>query len=172
MNAPTNLSTLRLYQIADDYVTALDALAEMDDLPPEAIADTLEGLAGTFESKAGNVAAYIRSLEAEAAAIEEARKAMERRESALEHHAARLRDYLKTEMERTGLTRIKNPWLTLRIQASPPSVVIGDETMLPERFKQPVTTIKLLKSEISKALKAGESVFGARLQTTSRLIIQ
>ena len=95
MNAPANLSSLRLYQIADDYLTALEALAEMEDLPPEAIADTLEGLAGTFQDKAANVAAYIRTLDAEAAALEDARQAMERRQSALERHAARLRDYLK-----------------------------------------------------------------------------
>ena len=172
MNAPVNLSSLRLFDIADDYLNALEALAEMDDLPPEAIADTLEGLAGAFESKAAHVAAYIRTLEAEAAAIEDVRKAMERRENALQRHTMRLRDYLKTEMERTGLTRMKNTWLTLQIQANPLSVVIEDETMVPERFKQPVTTIKLLKSEIGKALKAGEAVFGARLQTSTRLVIQ
>ncbi len=172
MNTPVNLSSLRLYEIADDYLNTLEALAEMDDLPPEAIADTLEGLAGTFESKAAHVAAYIRSLEAEAAAIEDARKAMERRENALERHARRLRDYLKDQMERTGTPRVKNPWITVRIQTNPPSVLIEDETLLPERFKQPVTTIKLLKSEIGKTLKAGEAVFGARLQTSTRLVIQ
>lgn len=172
MNAPVNTSTLRLYQIADDYLTALDALAELDDLPPEAIADTLEGLAGTFQDKAANVAAYIRTLEAEAAAIAEARKAMEQRQSALERHAGRLRDYLKGQMERTGIPRVKNPWIAVRVQPNPPSVVIEDETMLPDRFKQPVTTLKLLKSDIARALKAGEPVFGAHLQTTNRLIIQ
>jgi hypothetical protein len=172
MNAPVNLSTLRLYQIADDYLNALEALAELEDLPPEAIADTLEGLSGTFESKAANVAAYIRTLEAEAAAIADARQAMERREEALHRHAARLRDYLKGQMERTGIPRVKNSWVTVRIQSNPPSVVIEDETLLPERFKQPVTTLKLLKSDIARVLKAGESVFGARLEQTTRLVIQ
>jgi len=172
MNAPANLSSLRLYQIADDYLTALEALAEMEDLPPEAIADTLEGLAGRFQDKAANVAAYIRTLDAEATAIADARQAMERRQSALERHAGRLRDYLKGQMERTGIPRVKNPWVSVRVQPNPPSVVIEDETLLPERFKQPVTTLKLLKSEIARALKAGESVFGAHLQTTTRLVIQ
>ena len=172
MNAPANLSSLRLYQIADDYLIALEALAEIEDLPPEAIADTLEGLAGTFQDKAANVAAYIRTLDAEAAAIEDARKAMERRQSALERHAARLRDYLKDRMERTGIARVENSWVSVRVQPNPPSVVIEDETLLPDRFKQEVTTVKLLRCNIAKALKAGESVFGARLQTTTRLVIQ
>jgi len=172
MNAPANSSSLRLYQIADDYLIALEALAELDDLPPEAIADTLEGLAGTFQDKAAHVAAYIRTLDAEAAAIAAARQAMERREAALRRHAERLRDYLKGQMERTGIPRVRNPWIAVRVQPNPPSVVIEDETLLPDRFKQPVTTLKLLKSDIARALKAGESVFGARLQTTTRLVIQ
>lgn len=172
MNAPAHLSTLRLYQIADDYLNALEALAELENLPPEAIADTLEGLSGTFQDKAANVAAYIRTLEAEAAAIADARKAMEQRENALERHAARLRDYLKGQMERTGIPRVKNAWVTVRVQPNPPSVVIDDETLLPNRFKQSVTTLKLLKSDIARALKAGQSVFGARLEQTTRLVIQ
>lgn len=170
MNAP--LSTLRLYELADDYLNALEALAEIEDLPPEAIADTLAGLSGTLESKAANVAAYIRHLEAEAVAIEDAWKAMERRQSALERHAHRLRDYLKGEMERTRLMKAKNLFISVRVQANPPSVVIDDEMQLPERFKQPITTIKLLKSEIGKALKAGEPVRGAHLAQSTRLVIQ
>lgn len=170
MNVPVR--TLTLYRLADDYLTALDALTEMDDLPPEAIADTLEGLAGTFEDKAVAVAAYLRTLEAESQAIADARKAMERRETALTNHALRLRAYLKAEMERTGLTRVQHPWLALRVQPNPPSVVIEDEAMLPARFREAVTTVKVLKAEIGKALKAGESVFGAHLEQSTRLVIR
>src|SRR5918992_3930991 len=104
-----SISTLRLYEIADNYLQALEELAELEDLPAEVIADTLEGLQGSFEAKAVNVGAYIRSLEAEASAIEEARKSMERRQKALERHADRLRDYLRLQMERTGLRHIKVP---------------------------------------------------------------
>jgi hypothetical protein len=172
MNAPANTSTLRLYQIADDYLTALDALAELDDLPAEAIADTLEGLAGTFQDQAAHVAAYIRTLDAEAAAIAAARQAMERRQGALERHAGRLRDYLKGQMERTGIPRVKNPWVSVRVQPNPPSVVIEDEALLPKCFKESITTVKLLKAEIGKALKAGKPVTGARLERTTRLVIQ
>lgn len=170
MNAPAR--TLTLYAIADDYLAAFDALTESDEIPPEAVADTLEGLAGTFEDKAVNVALYLRTLEAEANAIAEARTAMERRETALRHQALRLREYLKAEMERTGLTRLDSPCLALRVQPNPPAVVIEDEGMLPERFTETVTTVKILKADIGKALKAGEAVFGAHLERTTRLVIR
>ena len=170
MNAP--LRSLTLYQLADDYLAAFDALSEMDEVPEAAITDTLAGLAGTFQDKAVNVALYLRTLEAEAAAIADARKAMERRETALTHHATRLRDYLKGEMERTGLVRLDSPFLALRVQANPPAVVVEDEGMLPARFTETVTTVKVLKAEIGKALKAGEIVFGAHLEQTTRLVIR
>ncbi len=166
------MSTLRLYDIADLYLQALEALAEMEDLSQEAITDTLEGLAGTFEDKAMTVGAYIRTLEAEASSIEDAWKHMERRQQSLKRHAGRLRDYLKQQMERTGLTKVKNHYLLLRVQANPPGVAIEDEEIIPERYKQAEITVKLLRSEIARALKAGEDVPGARLEQTTRLVIQ
>lgn len=170
MNAP--LRSLTLYQIAEEYLTALDALADMDDLPPEAIADTLAGLAGSFQDKAVAVAAYLKTLEAEAAAIRDAREGMERRETALRHHATRLREYLKGEMEHTELVRLDSPCLALRVQPNPPAVVVEDETRLPERFTEIVIAVKVLKAEIAKALKAGEPVCGAHLERTTRLVIR
>lgn len=174
-----SMSTLRLYEIADNYLQALEDLAELEDLPAEVIADTLEALQGNFEHKAISVGAYIRTLEAEASAIEQVRRSMEQRQKALERHTERLRDYLRLQMERTGLRRIKvppertkAPCIILRLQANPPSVVVEDEERVPARYKCTETVTKLLRSEIARALKAGEDVAGARLERTSRLVIQ
>jgi hypothetical protein len=57
MNAP--LSTLKLYEISAAYLETLEALAELEDLPPEVIADTLAGWTATLAEKAVSVAAYI-----------------------------------------------------------------------------------------------------------------
>ena len=93
------MSTLRLYEIAETYLRALEDLADIEDLPEQAITDTLEGLQGEFEVKAINVAGYIRNIEAEASAVEQARKGMERRQRSLTRHAERLREYVKNHME-------------------------------------------------------------------------
>ena len=57
-----------LYELAHDYRTAADKLADLD-LPLEVIEDTLEGLSGDLEMKATNTAMLIRNIEANAAAI-------------------------------------------------------------------------------------------------------
>ena len=162
--------TLKLYEIADTYLAALDNLADVEDLPPEAIADTLEALQGEFEDKALNVARYVRNLEAEASAIEEAKRRMDTRAKAAARQAAGLKGYLLRELERTGL-KIKAPDLALRLQANPPSVVVDDEASIPEAFKQTETVTKILKAELGNALKAGEAVAGAHLERTKRLVI-
>ncbi len=162
--------TLKLYDLTADYLRALDELAEIEDLPPEAIADTLAGLAGAWEDKALNVARYVRSLEAEAAAIEETKKRMDSRAKALGSTATHLKCYLKAEMERTGL-KPKAADLALRLQANPPSVVVEDETQIPALYKHTETVTTILKAEISKALKAGEAVSGAHLEQSRHLVI-
>jgi hypothetical protein len=163
--------TLKLYELSHDYLSALDALAEIEDLPPEAIADTLEGLAGAWEDKALNVARYVRNLEAEAAAIEEAKKRMDARAKATANRAAHLKAYLKAELERTGL-KPKAPDLALRLQSNPPAVAIDDADLIPEDYRRTETVTSLLKAEIATALKAGQVIPGARLERSQRLVIQ
>jgi len=163
-------NTLRLYDIADNYLQALDGLAELEDMPAEVINDTMEGLQGEFEEKALNIARYIRNLEAEANAIDEAKKRMDSRAKAAGNKAKRLKTYLKTEVERTGI-KIKAPDLALRIQNNPPTVMLDDVEQIPEDFKAKETSVRILKAEIGKVLKAGEVVDGAHLERTTRLVI-
>jgi hypothetical protein len=163
-------ATLKLYELSAEYLEAMEALAEIDDLPPEAIADTLEGLAGAWEDKALNVARYVRNLEAEAEAIVDARDRMERRAKAASKQAARLKAYLKAELERTGL-KPKAPDLALRLQNNPPSVVLDDPTKIPKLYQRTETVTTILKADISVALKAGKKVRGAHLEQSTRLVI-
>lgn len=162
--------TLKLYELSADYLRALDALAEIEDLPPEAIADTLDGLTGAWEDKALNVGRYVRALEAEAAAVEETKKRLDGRAKALAATAARLKGYLKTELEKTGL-KPKAPDLAIRLQNNPPAVVVEDEAQIPDAFRRTETVTTILKAEIGAALKAGTQIPGAHLEQTKRLVI-
>ena len=163
--------SLKLYELSADYLDALDALAEIEDLPPESIADTLEGITGAWEDKALNVARYIRNLEAEAVAIEEAKKRMGARGKAAANQAARLKAYLEAELKRTGL-KPKAPDLALRLQNNPRSVAIDDAAIIPNDYRRTETVTSLLKAEIGAALKAGEEIPGAHLERSQRLVIQ
>ena len=166
------MSTLRLYEIAETYLRALEDLADIEDLPEQAITDTLEGLQGEFEVKAINVAGYIRNIEAEASAVEQARKGMERRQRALSGTRTGCANTSKPRSSVPAWAKLKNHYLTLRIQNNPPSVVVDDEKSIPDEYKRTETVTTLLRAEIARALKADQEVPGSHLQRSTRLVIQ
>ena len=160
-----------LYELSEDYRQALQILADPE-LPPEAVADTLEGMIGTLEDKATNIAMFFRNLEATAAAIKEAEETMTKRRKALETRVSWLKGYLKDNMERCGIQKVESPWFVLSIQKNPAAVDILDEGSLPDEFVEIVTTRKVDKTSIKKAIEAGEEVPGAVLTRGTRLSIR
>lgn len=83
-----------------------------------------------------------------------------------------LKSYLKDSMENTGITKIECPFFKLSIQKNPASVEVFDENLIPDQFKEPVTTWKIDKNAIKEALKNGETVAGAVLLNGTRLSIK
>lgn len=164
---------MKLYEIEQNYLEALDVFTDPDaDIPPEAVADTLEAITGEFEQKAVNVAAFARQMEAEAEAIKQAEEKMAKRRKALENRARWLRDYLKTAMEVMGMKKIPSPWFVLSIQKNPPAVDVFDPEAIPAEFREVVTEIKINRTAIKEAISAGREIPGAKLMNGTRLSIR
>jgi len=162
-----------LYEISQDYLRALDVLTDpANDIPLDAITDTLEGIEGQLQEKATNVAKFMQNLDATAKAIKEAEQKMAQRRRTIENRAQGLKDYLKHNMEASGITRIESPWFVLSVQKNPGAVEITDERQLPDDFKIEVVTQKIDKAAIKAALKAGQDVPGATLVQGTRLAIR
>lgn len=167
------MNALTLYQIAGQF-RELETLTASDDLPPDVIRDTLEGLTGDLELKATNVAAFTRNLEVSADAIDEAAKAMQARAKRLRNRADSVRQYLLYNMQVAGIHKIESPEFTLVIRTNPAAVVIRDGVELPDEFMvQPEPPPKRPdKKRIAEALKAGRSVEGCWLEQGERLEIK
>lgn len=162
-----------LYVVADEYLQAVAQLADLD-LPPEVVANILEGLSGDLEVKATNVAMFVRNLESMAEQIKAAEGEMAKRRKAIETRAEHVRDYLLSNMQRTGITKIECPYFKLAVRDNPPSVVIDDQSAIPAKFMRhpepppPAPD----KTAIKDALKSGEEVAGAHLERKQRLEIK
>lgn len=167
------MSLPALYQIADQYLQDLEKLSDLD-LPEDVVRDTLEGMRGEMQEKCTSVAAFIRNTESLAAQIKQAEEAMATRRKALEKRAESIREYLLTNMQRTGINKIESPWFKIAIQKNPASVVIDDPIMLDSRFlRQPEPPPPAPdKKAIKEALQAGEVVEGAHLEQTERVTIK
>lgn len=51
-------------------------------------------------------------------------------------------------------------------------MILEDENRIPDDYRSTETVTRILKSEISNALKAGVEIPGARLEQSRRLVIQ
>lgn len=166
------MTGLALYQIVDEYRDALNELADMD-LDEQALADTLEGLQGEVTVKGQNVAAFILNMEAEAAAVKEVEQRLAKKRRAMENRSKSLRDYLRMNMERSGITEISanDKSFKVKLMKGRPSCVIDDEKALPPNYIEEVRTTKVDKRLITQAIKDGYEVPGAHLETKPALKI-
>ena len=166
-------NSLALYQLADLYLADLSKLADLD-LDEQTVSDTLEGLSGELEVKATNVAAFARNLEASAEAIKGAEAQMAARRKAIENRASRIREYLKLNMERTGILKIEGPHFAITIKKNPPAVHVEAQELVPAEFFNipPTPPPALDKKRVGEALKAGKDVPGCRLEQGTRLEIK
>lgn len=161
---------LKLYEIADDVRRLIDS--GFDEETGEMLPALAQSLAA-FEGKGAAVAAYVLNIEAEADAISAAAKRLAERKKSVDARAARLRDYLRENMARTGVKRIdaNDHSFSVRLDIGrDESLLVDDAATFPESL----TRIKREpdKTAIKAAIKSGEPVAGARLVLRDRLTIR
>jgi hypothetical protein len=143
-------------------ITAL--LADFPDLLDDCdlLADTLEGETN-----------YLRVLDAiveeidEALSVKEAVRArrdkLKEREDRLTRKADKLRELAMSVLQASGLPRVKLPTATVSIRAGSQHVVFDDEAIIPQGYYR--LEKHILKGDILAALKRGDEVPGAHIET-------
>jgi hypothetical protein len=166
------MASLHLYEITEKYKSLLE-LSTSDELPPEVIADTIESIDAEWHDKAVAVAGFIRNLEHSADGIKAAADAMKKRAERLQRRADQLTSYLQFQMELMGKKRIEHDMFVLSIKKNPPSVVIDDQSLIPDIYliKPEAPPPYPDKTSIARALKSGEEVSGCHLVQGERLDI-
>ena len=140
-----------LYEIAAQHNQALLEMAEMDDLPAEVIADQMEALNGEFKDKAISVAAFFQNMQADIIAMKDAEKRISTRRKSNENKLKWMKEYLLSNMQHTGITKIECPEFKISIRNNPASVQITDESSIPAEFKKTVETVSVDKIAIKNA---------------------
>jgi len=149
-----------LYELAGQY-RALAELADDPDMPAQALADSLEGLEGAIEVKAEALLQVVAGLDGDTSAIDAEIKRLQDRKRVIANRAQRLRDYLKENMEATGISKIECPLFAITLTKPRPLAVICDASLIPDQYMKITRTP--VKADILKALKAGEDVPGCVL---------
>ena len=150
---------MKLYELTAQY----NELSNIQDMPPEAIADTLEALEGDIQQKAESIVAVRAGMEADVAAIDAEIKRLQARKKTIQSREASIRDYLKRNMVAAGIKSIKCHLFSITLAKGRDVVQVDDESSLPDTYVSVKTTIAPDKALILESLKAGKDVPGARI---------
>lgn len=151
---------MKLYELANEYAAIELALADSDgEITPE-IQTMLDSVESELPAKVDGICSVFRHMMTRAAAAKEEAERILRLYQVRERAANRLKEYLKSNLERMGMTNIETDRFKVRIQKnSAPSVKVADG-LLPEdlpaeyvRFKPEVNN-----SAIAMAWKAGKTL--------------
>lgn len=164
-----------LYDLTAECL-ALKNQLEVLDMDAQTIEDTLEGNSTELEAKIENYGFVIREMDSFADAIKAERDRLDKRLKVHESRVGHIKEWLKTNMERCGITRIECPAFAIALQNNPQSVVVDSLSSIPMAYMrvQPIVIPESVpdKKLIAEAIKAGLEVPGAHLAQSTRLLIK
>lgn|SRR5690554_5411703 len=154
----------RLYEITGQF-RELAALADgADEDLAVAVRDTMGAIEAEFNDKALAVSRVILNFDADLAALDLEIERLQERKRLITNRQKQIKDYLRENMEAAGITKISCPLFTITCAKGRESVVVDDESKLPDELMRVKTEISPDKAAIAAKLKAGEDVPGARLE--------
>ncbi|PRW68811.1 hypothetical protein C7A09_11075 [Pseudomonas fluorescens] len=150
-----------LYTIAEQF-KELAILAETaDEDLAVALRDTMEGIEGEFQEKGKAIAMITLNIDGDLEAIQSQIDRLTERKRIINNRKESLKEYLRSNMDAAGITKITHPLFTITCGKGKPIVVIDDEKAIPDDFVNIKVTSAPDKAAIAKALKDGQEVPGA-----------
>lgn len=169
----TSRSDLTLYALSDKLLIAQEQLAASE-FDEQTIRDTLEGLEGEVAQKMEQCLSVYRNLDALTEQIKMAEVDMAARRKTIENRAEWLREYVKEQMERTGISKIECPYFVAKIAKNPPRVVVDSLAEIPKGFLHypPPPEPSVDRKAVAEAWKRGEAVPGTHMEQGTRLEVK
>lgn len=156
---------MKMYEIAAEYEKAFAEMvdAETGEIDEKAM-QVMDSLNVDLKEKGLAVAAYIRNHDADVEALKSEEQRLATRRKQLESRMEWLKGYLLENMERCEISEIKSPYFTIKTQKCPPSVVMSDEKLLPQKYIRVKETVSVDRTMIRKDIVSGTEVPGAFLK--------
>jgi hypothetical protein len=107
-------------------------------------------------------------MEADIKTLKEAENRLSVRRKQKEDRVAWLKRYLLENMQKTGILSIECPYFKVSLRDNPESVVIKDESLVPDQYKTTEIVVKINK----QAIKADGGCLGVELVKGKRLVIK
>lgn len=151
-----------LYKISEDF-RGLKKLVDEGQATQEQIADTLEGVELMFNEKAAAVVSIANDYGRHAEMIQSEIDRLTDYKKALKSQQDSLKEYLRLNMEKSGIDKIECPLFKITLCKGRPIAVINYENELPDEYVNVKTTISPDKRKILADLKNGIEIPGAEI---------
>ena len=156
-----------LYQIDEAIRKVIDGADENGEMNLEA----LDQLQLAKADKQLNVIKYIKHFENDEQLIDQELERLKKLKGYAANRTESLKKYLENSMRIDGITELDFTTHKAKFKQNPASVVITDESLVPDKFIKTEVVTKVDKKAIGTALKLGDEVPGCTLLKSERLSI-
>lgn len=168
---------MKLYEITKEMRT-LDELflsyidEETGEVKDDGVIDILEQeLQIQLQTKGAGIIKFFKNSEAMLNGVDEEIKRLQALKKSISNQINSRKEYIVRNMEMMGITKIETELGNLSLRKSK-SVNIYDESLIDKKFIEIETKEKISKTEIKKAIEAGENVQGANIVEKNSLNIK
>src|SRR3990172_10980443 len=109
---------MKLYEISKDYTDLMNRIIDADGEVTESDSLALSAIQGNIQEKGGNIAAIIRTWEGESDTIDSEITRLEGMKKARKNAIQKIKDYLKFNMEISGIEEIKTALFKISFRKS------------------------------------------------------
>lgn len=166
-----------LYEIDTNIKAILDSVLDQTDENGEFTGDiesiysSLEELQEAREAKMENIALYVKNLTSEALAIKNEESILAERRKRIERKCERLEGILMQSILINGGTKASSARYEAAVRYYDETKIL-DENKIPEEFIKVKTTKSPDKTAIKAAIKAGQEVEGAAIESVPHIKIK
>lgn len=133
----------------------------------ELIKDNLDSMQIAFNDKAESLIKYTQNIESDIDQVDNMIKQLQARKKSLKNKVDSFREYVRYNMESSGIDKISCPLFTMTLKKASPVVEIVDQDLIPDEFITVEVVQKVDKMKLKNALKQGD-VAGAKLSESIR----
>lgn len=150
-----------LYELTGQFKELAILADGADEDMTVAVRDTMEAIEGEFQEKGKAIAMIALNIDGDLEAIQSQIDRLTERKRVITNRKNSLKEYLRENMDASGITKITHPLFTITCGKGRPSVVIDNEADIPDEYMSVKTTMSPDKTAIAAAIKAGLEVPGA-----------
>lgn len=159
-----------LYELVSDFKELTDLDIEEED--QEQVERIKSVIRSEIENKGTNIIGFIRNMESDVTSIKAEIDRLNKLKKAKENKIKRIKNYTIECLNEADMKKVETSLGNISIRNNAPSVVIEDENMIDERFIDEIITHSINKTLIKEAIKNGEYIIGAKLESNKSLQIK